>query len=632
MRRKHLSYLLIGLSVLTAQAAMASRQQDSAHTAVEGNSSDRERAQALMVIAGRQMRTAPGEALRRTLTAAHLAEKLGDQALLLRALRQQRDIEALAGAYDQFLATAIRVADISQRGNDPKALANDLRSVCEGYERVGNHTKAIEMRRQALFLLRGTGDSMAIGQGIVDLINSLVIAGRFSEVIDQSEEALAYYRAHDDTVGQANVWLRHGEALLSQERFADALPILHRAERVFREADTAEELSRTLRGLCSANIGLHRWREAAAQLEESGKLNDGRVLPESILLASHVYEGLGDPSAALAFQRRYTELSDSLFSARMAERIIGLQAFYGAQRADQVNAELKARMEEGQVLVQNAETRGRWWLAASIALAAVIASAAIVLRHMRKLTRRAHVKQALAARQAETIKAKNLELERQNLRLAEALANEDHKDTQLKEIHHRVKNNLQIVNTLLKMQGDHLADNRLQRVLMDCQGRVRSMALVHEHIYRCGDLHQVNVKAHVLALGDAILKHHELHDRVRLDLNVGYDHAELDTLIPLSLLLNELITNSAKHAFLPGTTGTITIVLRRLGEEQCELVYSDDGVGLGQHDFFHTASFGLELVRTLAAQLDGKIRLLKGEGTTFQLSFQPQQQGLRKAS
>jgi two-component sensor histidine kinase len=182
------------------------------------------------------------------------------------------------------------------------------------------------------------------------------------------------------------------------------------------------------------------------------------------------------------------------------------------------------------------------------------------------------------------------------------------------------------------MQGTYVRDEGLQEVLGDCQGRVRSMALVHEHIYRVGDLNRVNVKAHLVALAGAVLKQHGLQDRVTLDLHVNYDHANLDNLIPLSLLMNELLTNSAKHAFTGRDSGRITVVLRRLGDSQCELVFSDDGVGMRQEQFFHVDSFGLELVRTLATQLDGRISLLKGEGTTFQMTFEPQARPIRRAS
>jgi two-component sensor histidine kinase len=172
----------------------------------------------------------------------------------------------------------------------------------------------------------------------------------------------------------------------------------------------------------------------------------------------------------------------------------------------------------------------------------------------------------------------------------------------------------------------------LEHIFSEAQGRVQSMALVHEHIYKVGDLNRVNVKAHVLALAEGILANHGLRHRVRVDLQVTFEKATVETLIPLSLLLNELLTNSAKHAFQGREAGVIKIVLRRMADHRCELLYVDDGAGLSPEQFSSGTSFGMELVRMLAEQLNGRIRLLQGEGTTFELSFEPERPRLRAAS
>lgn len=599
-------------------------------------SSSAERARALLVIAGTQAKSQPGESLVKVATAIAFAEKSGDDKLLLRAIRQQRELERAAGAYDQFLLSAIRAVGLSEKTSDRRALADDIRCLCEAYERTGAFDKAVELRQEALLILKSTGDSAAIGKGIVDLMNTLVLAGRFNEVLRHGDEALAYYAAHTDSVGQASVWMGQGEALIAQARPADALPSLARAERVFRELRMDTQLGRTLRDIAEANIAMGRWADARVRLEEVRFIaTEQRTLnsdPVLFALLSRMHEGLGETAQALDCLRRHTALKDSLFNERMAERMMGLQALYSTNAKERAFMELQERNTANEDMVATARVRTRWWVAAFTALLAGATVLFFMVRRIRRLARRANLKNQVILRQTNEIKAKNIELERQNLRLAEALINEEEKDVQLKEIHHRVKNNLQIVNTLLKMQGTYVQDESLQEVLGDCQGRVRSMALVHEHIYRVGDLNRVNVKAHLIALAEGLLKQFGLHERVKVDLNVNYDHANLDNLIPLSLLMNELLTNSAKHAFTGRDQGRITIVLRRLGENQCELVYSDDGVGIRQEQFFHSDSFGLELVRTLASQLDGRIRLLKGEGTTFQMTFEPQVRPMRRAS
>ena len=221
--------LALGLACVIL-SAQASRQDDSLRTDVDGMSSSAERARALLVIAGTQAKGQPGESLVKVATAIAFAERSRDQHLLLRAVRQQRDLERSAGAYDQFLLSSIRAVGLSEKANDPHALADDLRCLCDAYERTGAFDKAVELRQEALLILKSTGDSAAIGKGIVELMNSLVLAGRFEEVLHHGDEALNYYAAHKDSVGQATVWMGQGEAFIAQARPADALPSLARDE------------------------------------------------------------------------------------------------------------------------------------------------------------------------------------------------------------------------------------------------------------------------------------------------------------------------------------------------------------------------------------------------------------------
>jgi two-component sensor histidine kinase len=630
------AFVLVLLLVAFTQFTHASRQGDSLQTTLDGMSTSAERANALLAMARAQSNAQPGESLQRVMTAVRFAERAGDLALLLRAVRQQRELELKAGAYDQFLLSSIRAVSISERRSDPKELADDMRYLAQAYERTGGHDKAIETSRKALFLLKGTGDSAAIGRGITDLLYTLVSARHFAEVLQTSTEALAFCSQRNDSAGMAQIWLMQAEAMLEKNKPADAMPHVARAERYFRAWNLAPLLLRSLCARTQANIALARWDDAHTCVNEAfrvaQKSGAAELDPRMFALASQVHSARGDLSTALAMERRHTVVKDSLFDQRMTERMIGLQALYGSARQEAENAELRLRSETNEVIIDKAKGRSRLWAFGAILLAAALVGLFLIWRKLKRSSRRSALRTQVIQKQTDEIRRKNMELERQNLRLAETLLKEEEKDVLLKHIHHRVKNDLQIVNTLLKMQGSYIDDARLAEVLSDCQGRVRSLALVHEHIYRCGDLSRVNVKAHLSAMCEGVLKNYGLEGKVSLNMQVNYDQARMDNLIPLSLLVNELITNSAKHAFNGREHGQVNIQLRNMGGNQYELVFSDDGIGLERSLFFQQESFGLELVRTLASQLDGRIRLLKGEGTTFQMSFSTQDELLRKAS
>lgn len=197
------------------------------------------------------------------------------------------------------------------------------------------------------------------------------------------------------------------------------------------------------------------------------------------------------------------------------------------------------------------------------------------------------------------------------------------KEVLLKEIHHRVKNNLQIVSTLLDLQSEHTADQQALQMFKESQGRVRSMALIHERLYRSKDLAGVDFKEYVRQLTDDLYRAYKLSDdMIVLDVDVDVPPLPIDIAIPCGLLINELISNALKHAFGSVSEGSIRVVLHRNTESMNVLTVADSGVGIPSHlDFRNTRSFGLQLVNTLVEQLNGSIELVRGQGTTFSITF-----------
>ena len=196
------------------------------------------------------------------------------------------------------------------------------------------------------------------------------------------------------------------------------------------------------------------------------------------------------------------------------------------------------------------------------------------------------------------------------------------KELLLKEIHHRVKNNLQVISSLLSLQSGSVTDKKALELFMESQHRVRSMAMVHERLYQSPDLASIDFAEYVQSLVSHLSRAYgSASGSVAVRLNVQGVSLGVDQAISCGLIINELVSNSLKHAFPQGRQGAIWVTLDR-GAGSYVLAVGDDGAGLPADFSFSTAeTLGLQLVRTLAEQLDGTIEVDTKRGTVFRITF-----------
>jgi len=194
----------------------------------------------------------------------------------------------------------------------------------------------------------------------------------------------------------------------------------------------------------------------------------------------------------------------------------------------------------------------------------------------------------------------------------------DEKVLLLREIHHRVKNNLQIIISLVNLQMRQIEDERLKQVMAETQNRVRAMSLVHEKLYQSEDISRIDLASYTRFLVTQLFSFYGVDSRqVALDVDIGTIMLDVNTAIPLGLIINELASNTLKHAFPNGRTGTLSIAVREDGRT-LSLTIKNDGEGLpADFDWRHTESLGLRLVISLVEQLDGTIDLDRTAGTAF---------------
>jgi two-component sensor histidine kinase len=218
-------------------------------------------------------------------------------------------------------------------------------------------------------------------------------------------------------------------------------------------------------------------------------------------------------------------------------------------------------------------------------------------------------------------------------KLSEQSLQQSLKDKQalLMEVNHRVKNNLQVISSLLRLEGHRSQQKETKAVLAAMQGRIQSMALLHKLLYRSGTFASVDLGSYVQQVASQAFSAQSLSSSsVRLSLHVGSVQVGMDQAIAAGLLVNELISNCLKHAFPLDRSGEVLVVLKPVNADASRadplwcLEVSDTGVGLPAHvDQLRKASLGLQLVNDLSEQIGGSLRTesLPGEGTRFTLIF-----------
>jgi two-component sensor histidine kinase len=238
-------------------------------------------------------------------------------------------------------------------------------------------------------------------------------------------------------------------------------------------------------------------------------------------------------------------------------------------------------------------------------------------------------------RQGRRVRGKTAELRRElferQMAEKELLASERNlrqslaeKESLLKEIHHRVKNNLQIVSSLLYLQEEHMNDAKGVEILRESQNRVKSMALIHEQLYGAADLAKIDFGRYLQGLAATLFDAYGIEpSRIRLSVVADDIALGVDMAVPCGLIINELVSNALKHAFAPEAAGTMEIAIEALAGGKIKIVVADDGIGLdSSHTQGDKQTLGLRLVDTLTAQLDGNLEIQSQNGTRFTIVLQ----------
>ena len=348
-------------------------------------------------------------------------------------------------------------------------------------------------------------------------------------------------------------------------------------------SDFSEEMRSTL--LSARDYGEKAWLYAS-------QINALMHLQEASAALTKTYKRLGQSEKALEWAEKLMEVSSQMDEQAKANAIAKMAAEYDTERVDGENRLLQESQKR-----QAAQLRQQQYLiVAGLAVLLLIVVIAIVVQRSK------------------------LKLKKANVQVEKSL---QEKELLLKEIHHRVKNNLQVVSSLLDLQSRGIEDEGALATFMEGQNRVKAMALIHQKLYQNENLSTINFEDYANMLIGELGAIYNVKDDVKTVVNGGVaSDFDIDTAVPLGLILNELISNAYKYAFNGEEQGALSVSINSLGEGKHQLIVEDNGGGLpDSFDFQKAKSLGLRLVRRLAKQLYGNVEYSNIGGAKFVINF-----------
>jgi two-component system, sensor histidine kinase PdtaS len=490
------------------------------------------------------------------------------------------------GDVEKALAADLRSLRIMEELDDKEGIARAYEFVSDDLTRQGRLTEAMDYAKKSI--------EVSEKYNIRDeLAYALFNAGNVSINMENNQQALEYYNKSLDmarslhfapstmasfTNGRGNARKRLAQYQLALEDYNNTLTIA-------KQSNFTMGIASAIANLGEVNMLMGNYKEALGYQLETVRLQeengDLANLTENYRHVSTIYEKLGDYKQALIYQRKAGRMRDSVASIKSDTAMSRLLTQYQSEKKEATIAAQKSQISQ-QKKVQ--------WL--SIGVAVLLAGFLVFV--YRSFRNRSKSNKLLAAKNAEN-------------------------ELLLKEIHHRVKNNLEVVSSLLALQSAQIDDPNTREAMQEGQNRVHSIGIVHQKLYQGENLGAIEMKDYFINLSESILDTFGAEGRVNVECAMEKLNVDIDTAVPLGLIVNELLTNTLKYAFPNNQNGSVRIKLEKQTDGILHLEVSDNGIG--KSGITHGTGFGGQLVSLLTRQLNGSMKEEIKNGTRISFDF-----------
>jgi two-component sensor histidine kinase/Tfp pilus assembly protein PilF len=524
------------------------------------------------------------------------------------------------GSFDKALEYELKSLKIKERLGHQSGIARTHDNLGLIYFEIKDYEKAMFHYNQGLAIYKELKDtinmlrrSYAIGGGFYGL-------GKYEEARLYLEQAVETAEKYNHIPTIVNAYQVLGLIHLKKDEFEEAEKMLLAAEEKFPKTGPPRMLVFVKSNLSvlylnwgtdvKTNRVEHLTKAAALSKETEEICQENSLLlmqKKSTEVLYKAYKELGQYEKALDYSIKYMALNDSLLTEQKQNAMVEMEEKYQAEKKDlEIDLLSKDKAIKEIKLVNGELEREKQQRLIYVLLSVAVLIALLGLILYRFYNQKRKTNKELVAQNEVILKQK------------------EENETLLKEIHHRVKNNMQIISSLLDLQSRGKQDESAVAAIQEGQNRVQAMSLIHEMLYQNENMAEINIHDYIHKLFQQILQlNNHIGQKINPKINVASNiHLNLDIAIPLGLILTELLTNSFKYAFQKMEKGEIRVDLKPQNESEYVLEVSDNGIGLPEDlDVGKVKSLGLRLVKTLTKQIQGSMGYKRNEGALFHITF-----------
>ena len=503
--------------------------------------------------------------------------------------------------YELAVEYHLRIIEILEKDNESSNLAIEYHNLSRMFLAQNNIERAQEYCTKAIALCQELNLVLYHSSALSTNAKIKELQGQNDEALQLYQEALQLNR---NTQNEGAILSRLNSLIklhLKLEQYEIAENHLTEVLPLVQQRNNLPEKTEAYLNLAKLKIGQNKLPEAKNILDSAQAmvmtLDNIKEERKWLATQSEYFEKNGEFNKALLAGQQAASLKDSIFNIEKSERIHELEEKFERTKKEKEITLLNAEKEIKDFTLQQNQ-RNTFVSLIGLLLACGMLTLLYYLNRLRRKT--------------------NERLAEKNSFIATALAE---KEILLKEIHHRVKNNLQVVSSLLRMQTEFIKDPKALDAMQEGRNRVKSMAMIHQNLYQEDNLVGVSVQDYIQKLSESLFHSYNVDaNRIQLETHIDQLNLDVDTIIPLGLILNELLTNALKYAFPNETKGKVAVTLKE-EKEYLLLEVKDNGVGIDPsgNSSDQDGGFGIKLIDTFAIKLNAQRQILQEDGTIVRL-------------